>query len=54
MPSPEKFTSLDVLRAGLVFVWFATALVSVVELDGQSADLIQQAGWSDPLSPFGR
>jgi hypothetical protein len=50
MQSPERFTSLGVLRAGLVFVWLATAVVSVVELDGQSSELLKQAGWSDPLA----
>lgn len=50
MPSPERPASLDVLRAGLVFVWLATAVVSVVELDGQSSELLTQAGWSDPLA----
>ncbi len=50
MPSPDRPTSLGALRAGLVFVWLATAIVSVVELDGQSSALLRQAGWSDPLA----
>jgi hypothetical protein len=50
MPSPERPTSLGVLQAGLVFVWLATAFVSVVELDGQSSELLTQAGWSNPLA----
>jgi hypothetical protein len=50
MPSPERPTSLGVLRAGLVFVWLATAFVSVVELDGQSSELLTQAGWTNPLA----
>lgn len=49
MPSPERPTTLGVLRAGVVFVWLATALVSVVELDGQSSELLTQAGWTDPF-----
>lgn len=50
MPSPEQPTSLGLLRAGLVFVWLATAFVSLVELDGQSSELLRQAGWSNPLA----
>ncbi len=41
---------MGVLRGGLVFVWLATAVVSVVELEGQSSELLKQAGWSDPLA----
>lgn len=50
MPSPELSTSMGALRGGLVFVWLATAVVSVVELEGQSSELLKQAGWSDPLA----
>lgn len=41
---------MGALRGGLVFVWLATAVVSVVELEGQSSELLKQAGWSDPLA----
>ena len=47
MPSAERPAALGVLRASLVFVWLATAVVSVVEREGQSALLLQQAGWTD-------
>lgn len=39
--------SQDVLRFSLVFVWLATALVSVLELRGQSAQLLAGAGMKD-------
>jgi hypothetical protein len=39
---------LALLRASLVFVWLATSLVSVVELNGQSRDLLNAAGIADP------
>ncbi|PZP98626.1 MAG: epimerase [Variovorax paradoxus] len=47
MPPAERPAALGVLRASLVFVWLATAVVSVVEREGQSALLLQQAGWTD-------
>lgn len=47
MPPAEPAASLGMLRASLVFVWLATAVVSVVERDGQSAMLLQQAGWTN-------
>jgi hypothetical protein len=39
----------QLLRLSLVFVWLATAIVSVVELRGQSRDLLVSlpAAWSD-------
>jgi hypothetical protein len=36
------------LRLSIVFVWLATATVSVWELRGQSAQLLQAAGVQDP------
>lgn len=36
------------LRASLIAVWLGTALVSVRELDGQSAALLHSAGVHDP------
>jgi len=36
------------LRLSIVFVWLATAIVSVWELQGQSAQLLQAAGVQDP------
>jgi hypothetical protein len=45
-----KTTSLadrDLLRYSLVLVWIATALVSLWELDGQSAGLLAIAGLRD-------
>lgn len=39
---------LKLLRASLVFVWLATSLVSVVELQGQSAELLRAAGVQQP------
>ncbi len=40
----------QLLRLSLVFVWLATAIVSVVELRGQSRDLLVSlpTAWSDP------
>ena len=42
--------SQQLLRLSLVFVWLATAIVSVVELRGQSRDLLLSLppAWSDP------
>lgn len=40
---------LAVLRYSLVFVWLATALVSVWELQGQSLGLLVAAGIHNPL-----
>ncbi|SDP36236.1 DoxX-like family protein [Rhodoferax sp. OV413] len=37
------------LRYSLVFVWLATALASVWELDGQSLSLLTAAGVHNPL-----
>lgn len=48
MPSNERPLAAGALRLSLVFVWLATAVASVAELDGQSSALLQQAGWSDP------
>ena len=36
------------LRFSLVFVWLATAVASVWELDGQSTELLVAAGIGDP------
>lgn len=36
------------LRLSIVFVWLATAIASVWELQGQSAQLLQAAGVRDP------
>ena len=36
------------LRLSIVFVWLATAIVSVWELHGQSAQLLQAAGVREP------
>jgi hypothetical protein len=38
---------LQWLRLSIVFVWLATAIVSVWELQGQSAQLLQAAGVRD-------
>jgi hypothetical protein len=40
--------SAHLLRASLVFVWLATAVVSVVELNGQSRELLSglPGGWT--------
>lgn len=40
---------LRLLRYSLVFVWLATALCSVWELQGQSRDLLRAGGVVDPL-----
>jgi hypothetical protein len=40
---------LSLLRYSLVFVWLATALVSVWELQGQSLGLLAAAGIHKPL-----
>jgi len=37
------------LRASLIAVWLGTAAVSLLELNGQSAQLLQAAGLSEPL-----
>jgi hypothetical protein len=42
-------STLHPLRLSLVFVWLATAVVSVLELDGQSRALLVSAGVSDPV-----
>jgi hypothetical protein len=42
-PSDRKL-----LRFSLVFVWLATAVASVFELDGQSTELLSAAGVRDP------
>jgi len=49
MPCAERPIERGLLRAGAVIVWLATAVVSLIELDGQAAALLQQAGWSDPF-----
>ena len=49
MPSAERSRSTVVLRASLAAVWLATAVVSAVEVEGQAAALLKQAGWSDPF-----
>ena len=38
----------DLLRFSIVFVWLATAIVSVWELHGQSTQLLLAAGVQDP------
>lgn len=45
-----KFDPRDrnILRSSLVFVWLVTALVSVIELWGQSSHLLNAAGVHDP------
>ncbi len=40
--------SLKLLRLSLVAVWMMTALVSAVELQGQSTALLVAAGMTDP------
>lgn len=37
------------LRLSVVFVWLATAIVSVWELEGQSVELLMAAGVQDPV-----
>lgn len=37
------------LRASLIAVWLGTAGVSLLELNGQSAQLLQTAGLTEPL-----
>ncbi|MDQ3058422.1 MAG: DoxX-like family protein [Pseudomonadota bacterium] len=37
------------LRCSLIAVWLGTAGVSLLELNGQSAQLLQAAGLTDPL-----
>ena len=37
----------DLLRFGVVFVWLATAFASVWEFDGQSMQMLAQAGVTD-------
>lgn len=37
------------LRLSLVAVWLVTAIVSIVELDGQSRQVLAQAGIASPL-----
>lgn len=39
--------ALNILRLSLVGVWLATALVSMLELNGQSMDLLVNAGVGD-------
>lgn len=39
---------VKLLRASLAFVWLATSLVSVVEFQGQSAELLRAAGLQQP------
>lgn len=40
---------LNLLRLSLVVVWLATGFVSLIELRGQSADLLAAAGMTNPL-----
>ncbi len=40
---------LQCLRLSVVFVWLATAIVSVWELEGQSVELLMAAGVQDPV-----
>lgn len=40
---------LALLRLSIVFVWLATAIVSVWELNGQSTALLVSSGIADPL-----
>ena len=42
--TPLQARELPLLRASLVFVWLATALVSLLELNGQSRELLWAAG----------
>lgn len=42
--TPLQARELPLLRASLVFVWLATALVSLLELNGQSRELLRAAG----------
>ena len=43
---------LSLLRFSLIFVWLATALVSVWELNGQSLQLLASAGIHDRTLAF--
>lgn len=49
MPSARD---LGLLRFGLIFVWLATAFVSVWELHGQSLQLLTSAGIDDRRLSF--
>ncbi len=40
--------AIPLLRASLIAVWLGTAAVSLLELNGQSAQLLQAAGLSEP------
>lgn len=42
-------TNSALLRWSLIAVWLGTAAVSLLELDGQSAQLLHAAGLSQPL-----
>lgn len=49
--SPVRIPSdHDLLRYSLIFVWLVTALVSVIELHGQSAELLHGIRGVDPSS----
>ncbi len=39
----------EILRRSLVFVWLATALASVIEINGQSTQLLIKAGLQKPV-----
>ena len=41
--------SLKTLRLSLVAVWLITGVVSLIELNGQSADLLKSAGLTQPV-----
>lgn len=50
MNRPDLSSSAGLLRWSLVFVWLATAVVSLAELNGQSRALLVAAGLtSEPL-----
>jgi len=40
-------TDLSLLRLSLVFVWLATSLVSLIELNGQGRELLLSTGITD-------
>lgn len=42
-------TDRKLLRWSLAFVWLATAVVSLIEIHGQSRNLLADAGISNPL-----
>jgi hypothetical protein len=44
----QAMNATALLRASLIAVWLGTAAVSLLELNGQSAQLLQAAGLSEP------